>query len=147
MSNIKTPCIGICSTTSFGDTICRGCKRFNFEVLNWNAYSEEEKAAVMRRIDQLTSQIMATHFRIVSVPALQQALDDFRFFYDPAMSPYLWLHNLLQKRFSRIHSLQEIGVELTPQHRGADVRDILLRVNDELHTLSEAHFERYFQAI
>ncbi|MBU2098945.1 MAG: DUF1289 domain-containing protein, partial [Gammaproteobacteria bacterium] len=25
----KTPCIGICSTTSVGDKICRGCKRFS----------------------------------------------------------------------------------------------------------------------
>lgn len=143
MNTVKTPCIGICSTTSFGDKICRGCKRFNFEVIHWNSYSESEKSAVMSRIDQLTTQIMSNHFHIFSAPALEQALQDYRFFYDPSLSPYLWLHNLLQKRFSRIQSLREIGVELKAP--GADVRDVLLEVNAELHTLSEAHYERYFQ--
>mgnify|MGYP006200948357 CR=1 FL=1 len=49
----RTPCIGTCSTT-YGDLVCRGCKRFNFEVINWNRYSEEEKLAVMGRIDMWT---------------------------------------------------------------------------------------------
>ncbi|MDO7671884.1 MAG: DUF1289 domain-containing protein, partial [OM182 bacterium] len=26
---VKTPCIGICSTTSVGDWVCRGCKRYS----------------------------------------------------------------------------------------------------------------------
>ncbi|MCA4075779.1 DUF1289 domain-containing protein, partial [Pseudomonas kurunegalensis] len=36
MSNksIKTPCVGLCSTV-YGDTVCRGCKRFHHEVINW----------------------------------------------------------------------------------------------------------------
>lgn len=145
MSNVKTPCIGICSTTSFGDKICRGCKRFNYEVLHWNTYEEEEKRAVMSRIDQLTSQLMSERFQIFSVQHLEQALDDFRFFYDPMMSPWLWLHNLLQKRFSRITSLEDIGVRRQPAYANTDLRDILLEVNEELHKLSEAHFERYIQ--
>lgn len=145
MNAVKTPCIGICSTTSFGDSICRGCKRFNFEVIGWHRYSEEEKRAVMSRIDQLTTQIMSRYFQMHSVATLEQALDDYRFFYDPALSPWIWLHNLLQKRFSRIQSLQELGVSIHPDYAGTDIRDVLLKVNSELHTLSEAHFERYFQ--
>ena len=145
MSNVKTPCIGICSTTSFGDKICRGCKRFGSEVINWNMYSENEKRAVMSRIDKLTTQIMSSKFEIFSVRLLEQALSDYRFFYDPEMSPYLWLHNLLQKRSSRITSLEEIGVRVRPQFQGSDIRDLLLEINEALHVLSEAHFERYFQ--
>ena len=144
MDNVKTPCIGICSTTSFGDKICRGCKRFGFEVINWNQYSEQEKRAVLSRIDQLTSQRMATRFRIVSLEKLQQALDDYRFFYDPEMSPFCWLHNLLQKRLYRIQSLSELGVELMPGYAGVAVQQLLQDINEELITLSEAHFERYF---
>lgn len=43
MSNqtIKTPCIGLCSTV-YGDLVCRGCKRFHHEVIQWNGYGEEE---------------------------------------------------------------------------------------------------------
>jgi predicted Fe-S protein YdhL (DUF1289 family) len=144
MNTVKTPCIGICSTTSFGDKICRGCKRFGFEVINWNQYSEQEKRAVLTRIDQLTSQRIATRFRIFSVEKLQQALDDYRFFYDPQMSPYCWLHNLLQKRLYRINSLSELGIELMPDYADVPVQQLLQDINEELFTLSEAHFERYF---
>lgn len=144
MNSVKTPCIGICSTTSLGDKICRGCKRFNFEVIHWNQYSDPEKRAVLKRIDQLTSQIMAERFRIFSVDKLQQAMEDFRFFYDPEVSPWCWLHNLLQKRLHRLSSLQEVGAELAPAYAGQDIRDLMLEINQELFTLSEAHFERYF---
>lgn len=149
MTRVRTPCIGICSTTSFGDRICRGCKRFNFEVINWNGYSETEKRAVQARINQFTQQLMAGKFRIIDLDRLESVLQDFRIFYDPDLSPYFWLHHLLQKHLYRLQSLDEVGVELLPAYRdkdgrGKDVRDILLQINDELHALSEAHFERYF---
>jgi hypothetical protein len=145
MKSVRTPCIGVCSTTSLGDRICRGCKRFSVEVINWNTYTEQEKQAVQARINKLTSQIMADKFRIVSQDKLQQVLQDFRIFYDPDLSPYFWLHQLLQKHLYRISSLAEIGVDLQPAFRGQDVRDLLLLINEQLQVLSEAHYERYFQ--
>ena len=99
---------------------------------------------MLTRIDQLTSQRIATRFRIFSVEKLQQALDDYRFFYDRQMSPYCWLHNLLQKRLYRISSLSELGVELMPDYVDVPVQQLLQDINEELFTLSEAHFERYF---
>jgi len=147
MNRVRTPCIGICSTTSFGDRICRGCKRFNFEVINWNGYSEAEKAAVQARINQFTQQLMSNKFRIRDPQKLESVLQDFRVFYDPDLSPYFWLHQLLQKHLYRLGSLDEIGVELMPEYRGQDVRDVLLQINDELHALSEAHFDRYFRTL
>lgn len=145
MRRVNTPCIGICSTTSLGDRICRGCKRFAFEVIDWNAYSEDEKAAVMDRINLLTSQIMSRYFRIIDVDRLEQVMRDYRFFYDEALSPYLWLHNLLQKYFYRVDNLAEWGVEVSPSCQDMDIRDLISEINSELVTLSEAHFERYFQ--
>jgi len=145
MNRVRTPCIGICSTTSFGDRICRGCKRFNFEVINWNSYGEPEKAAVQARINQFTQQLMSNKFRIVDQRKLEAVLQDFRVFYDPDLSPSFWLHQLLQKHLYRLHSLDEIGVELMPAFRGQDIRDLLLQINDELHALSEAHYDRYFR--
>tara|TARA_R110000772_G_scaffold211149_1_gene321815 strand:- start:1777 stop:2235 length:459 start_codon:yes stop_codon:yes gene_type:complete len=145
MNQIKTPCIGICSTTSLGDKICRGCKRFNFEVINWNSYSDQEKLAVFSRIDLFSEQILKGKFHIYSLSKLQDVLHDFRFFYVPELSPYCWLHGLLQKYGYRIKSLDEIGVELSPEFRNRKVDEVMALVNEELQTLSEAHFERYFQ--
>lgn len=52
-----TPCAGRCSTV-FGDSVCRGCRRFNHEVINWNRYTAEEKAAVWQRLDAQLDQIL-----------------------------------------------------------------------------------------
>ena len=145
MKPVRTPCIGICSTTSFGDRICRGCKRFATEVINWNSYTEDQKRAVQARINQLTSQLMSAKFRIVSVPKLELVLQDLRIFYDPDLSPYFWLHQLLQKHLHRLRTLDEAGVEVLPAFRGQDVRDLLLQLNEELQVLTEAHYERYFR--
>ena len=38
----RTPCIGVCSTT-YGDDICRGCRRFRHEITSWINYSDLEK--------------------------------------------------------------------------------------------------------
>ena len=35
----STPCLGICSTT-FGDEVCKGCKRFAHEIVGWTKYSQ-----------------------------------------------------------------------------------------------------------
>ena len=145
MKPVRTPCIGVCSTTSLGDRICRGCKRFSNEVIYWNTFTEAEKQAVQARINQFTQQIMSNKFRIVSQQKLEQVLQDFRVFYDPDLSPLFWLHQLLQKHLYRLHSLEEIGVELLPAWQGRDVRDVLLTINDELHVLSDAHYERYWK--
>ncbi len=145
MNQLKTPCIGICSTTSFGDKICRGCKRFNHEVIRWNTYSEQEKRAVFARIDLLTEQILQNKFRIVDVGKLQDVMHDFRFFYHPDLSPFCWLHGLLQKYSYRIKTLEDIGVELMPEFKNQSIDEVMNKINDDLHLLSEAHFQRYFQ--
>ena len=41
----STPCLGICSTT-FGDEVCKGCKRFSHEIVNWTKYSLEEREII-----------------------------------------------------------------------------------------------------
>jgi uncharacterized protein len=47
---IGTPCIGVCSTTSFGDEICRGCHRTFDEVRLWNTFTDEQKIVVNKRL-------------------------------------------------------------------------------------------------
>ena len=47
--NIWTPCIGRCSTT-YGDDVCRGCKRYWYEVVNWNRMTKEQKLIIKERL-------------------------------------------------------------------------------------------------
>ena len=52
-----TPCAGRCSTV-FGDAVCRGCRRFNHEVIKWNTYSAAQQNAVWVRLDAQLDQIL-----------------------------------------------------------------------------------------
>ena len=52
-----TPCAGRCSTV-FGDSVCRGCRRFNHEVIQWNTYTPEQHTAVWKRLDLQLDQIL-----------------------------------------------------------------------------------------
>lgn len=52
-----TPCAGRCSTV-FGDYVCRGCRRFNHEVIDWNSYTLEQQMIIWQRLDQQLDQIL-----------------------------------------------------------------------------------------
>ncbi|NWK73863.1 DUF1289 domain-containing protein [Acinetobacter sp. SwsAc6] len=52
-----TPCAGRCSTV-FGDAVCRGCRRFNHEVIQWNTYNPVQQTAVWKRLDAQLDQIL-----------------------------------------------------------------------------------------
>lgn len=45
-----SPCVGICSTTSLGDTICLGCGRTDVEVIEWNSYTDAQKIEINERL-------------------------------------------------------------------------------------------------
>ena len=44
--------MGICSTT-YGDLVCRGCKRFAHEIISWNGFDESQREIVWSRLLEL----------------------------------------------------------------------------------------------
>ena len=50
MSRSTTPCLGICTTT-VGDLVCKGCKRFAHEIVDWNKFDSKEKELVNSRLE------------------------------------------------------------------------------------------------
>lgn len=141
---VKTPCIGICSTTSVGDPICRGCKRFAFEVIDWNAYTEDEKRAVLQRIEALVQPIVEDRFIIRSPQLLAAGLKRQAVPCNPDMSPASWLHSLLKKRHRQIQDLSGYGVEIRAQWRHLTLPDLAEDMDVQLLRLCEAHQIRYF---
>lgn len=59
-----TPCVGICSTT-FGDLICRGCKRFSHEIVQWNGYNQDQRDVIWQRLFELRRQAVAAAVQVV----------------------------------------------------------------------------------
>lgn len=145
--SVKTPCIGICSTTSVGDSICRGCKRFSVEVIDWNSYSNTEKSAVLQRINKLVVQIMEARFVIHSTDALRRGMKEQGVPCHPDLSPYCWLHNLLKKRHLQIDSLSPFGASAREEFASVPVRELWEQADAELLLLCEAHRLRYFPLI
>ena len=73
----RTPCIGICSTT-YGDEVCRGCKRFSYEIINWNSFSPEEKEAIWKRLEKLKTQIMSSRVKIFDSELMNEGIKKYR---------------------------------------------------------------------
>ena len=55
--NKRTPCVGICSTT-YGDLVCRGCKRFAHEIVQWNSYDATQQDAVRERLTRIRDEVL-----------------------------------------------------------------------------------------
>ena len=145
MSIPKTPCIGICSTTSLGDNVCRGCRRYSFEVIKWNSYDPEEKTAVLTRIERLIGQILENKFKILSETTLKSKLKRFNVPFDPTLSSYCWLHNLFKKNKDKIENLKDYGVSVKTEFAKVPLDQLIANVDTELQLLSDAHLERYFK--
>lgn len=143
MKPVKTPCIGICSTTSFGDPVCRGCKRYLFEVIDWNAYDQFEKGAVLKRLEKLEIQILESKITIIDEELLLDGMRRLGLGHDPGLSPYCWVHNLLAKCHMQIPSLAHIGLRAEAEFAQLSVSAIAKLMDDELLTLSAAHSDRY----
>ncbi len=50
-----SPCVGICSATALGDSICLGCGRTFDEVIQWNQLSNDEKIVINKRLQGETA--------------------------------------------------------------------------------------------
>jgi predicted Fe-S protein YdhL (DUF1289 family) len=142
----RTPCIGVCSTTSLGDSICRGCQRYSFEVIQWNSYVNDEKEAVLRRIDALTTQILQNKFVITDKERLLTQLQSLKLPLNPALSPYCWLQMLLKRLPLQSLELSEFGVAVAGAWQGQSLQSLADLVDEELLVLGEAHHARYFPA-
>ena len=141
--SLKTPCIGVCSTV-FGDEVCRGCKRFQNEVIDWNSYQDSQKIAVLSRLESLKTQIMESKISIVNKKLLQNQLDTLDIKYVIDDNPFCWVFDLLRQASQSIDSLQDFGVVLKDGVEN-NLFELKKVIESELFSLSEAHFQRYFK--
>ena len=71
----RTPCVGICSTT-YGDLVCRGCKRFAHEIVQWNGYDELQQDAVRDRLQRVRDEVLSLLLVCHDEALLQNALSE-----------------------------------------------------------------------
>ena len=139
---VQTPCIGICSTV-FGDKVCRGCKRYTEEIVEWNAYSQAQKQAVDDRLQSHLLQILGGKFIVQDADKFQRALQDNNIRYIAARPPLCWVNDLLRTRIVEEQPLETFGLALHKSLTGMAIADIRHELDSELYTLSQAHHQRY----
>ena len=137
-----TPCIGICSTT-FGDDVCKGCRRFSHEIISWPKYSDDERAIVNSRIEQFKIKVLQEKFSIIDPDVFRSKLSEYSIKFNDSMEPITWLFDLLRASGKQELNLEDFGVQVLPQYAHYPLPDLNQLMNTEFSELSEAYFNRF----
>ena len=87
MTRSTTPCLGICSTT-YGDNVCKGCKRYVHEVIDWNKFNTQEKELVNIRLEKFKKIVLKSRFSINDEIVLAQKLKDNAIRFNNSLDPF-----------------------------------------------------------
>jgi len=142
---VQTPCVGVCST-GIGDSVCRGCKRFDYEVIQWNSYDNSQKAAIDQRLDHLLSGVVESRLQLFDSSLLAWQLRSQQIRYAEYRDPYCWLYELLRAGASQIKQPADYGFALRSHVQGLSLQHIREQIDQEFYLLSVAHYERYIVA-
>lgn len=142
---VRTPCIGVCST-GIGDSVCRGCKRFDHEVIQWNGFTQAQKAAIDKRLSNLLAGVVATRFYLQSVEILSEQLKVQQIRFAEYRDPYCWLFELLRAGAGQINDTELYGFVRMKKYTDRGLAELRDDIDSEFYALSIAHFERYIVA-
>ena len=137
----RTPCVGICSTT-YGDEVCRGCKRFSFEVINWNGFTPEERESVWKRLEKLKTQIMSSRLQILEPELLDKKIKHFQLKIKDDLNDLSKAFELIKQVSESFKDLEEFGIKVFIKKQS--LIELKEEIEEELYTLSKAHYEKYF---
>jgi predicted Fe-S protein YdhL (DUF1289 family) len=141
VNRTRTPCVGICSTT-YGDDVCRGCKRFSFEVINWNSFNSEERESVWKRLEKLKSQIMASRLKVFDSKKLEKSIKHFQLKIKDDLNDLSKAFEVIKQVSESFNNLDEFGVDVFEKNKS--LTSLKEEIENELYTLSKAHYEKYF---
>ena len=139
---VKTPCIGVCST-GIGDTVCRGCKRFAHEVINWNGYTQAQKRIVDQRLSAFMSQCVSNKLRVVDKALLEWQLSVQQISFTSHHDEFCWVYSLIKAGASQIDQPLEYGFEVSLEYRDTPLSELRAMIDQEFFSLSQAHYDRY----
>ena len=139
---VRTPCVGICST-GIGDSVCRGCKRFAHEVIDWNAYSHEQRLIIAQRLENYLTQVVRNMIEVVDEKLLLEQVKHQQILFKEEQNPYCWVFDLLRAGASQIADVSVYGLRLQPQWRDTPLTQIRDNIDRDFYALSCAYYDRY----
>ena len=140
----STPCIGICSTT-FGDDVCKGCKRFSHEITNWGKFSTDERAVVNSRLEQFKTTILEEKFSISDSELFESKMNELSINFNSSLDPITWIFDLLRASSNKDLNVNDFGVEILPAFSDLSLIELRDLINQEMLQLSEAHYYKFFK--
>ena len=149
----RTPCVGICSTT-YGDLVCRGCKRFAHEIVQWNGYDDLQQEAVRERLQRVRDEVLSLLLVCHDEALLQNALSDAGLQDLDLMEAQ---YQLLRFMVRREQPLASAGLALAadaselpvpanlPADQVLDTLHLMQLLDSETYQRAKAHYERNFK--
>jgi len=136
----RTPCVGICSTT-YGDLVCRGCKRFAHEIDQWNGYVSDQRMLVWERLFKLREGAFLAHADMTNAEIVLDRARAFRVADLEMLSPVNIAYEVV-RRAGRTSDFASLGV--TPHVPAESASALYDRIEQELYARSLAQYERDF---
>ena len=149
----RTPCVGICSTT-YGDLVCRGCKRFAHEIVQWNGYDDLQQEAVRERLQRVRDEVLSLLLVCHDEALLQNALSDAGLQDLDLMEAQ---YQLLRFMVRREQPLASVGLALAAEapalatllpaqaDKVLDTLYLMQLLDSETFQRAKAHYERNFK--
>ena len=129
----------MCSTT-FGDYVCRGCKRWLHEVIDWNSYGDPDKRLVIERLRQQRDACVAGFVTIDDEDTLRASAAR------AGLGDYDSVSELLLALLRRDFSAAEIGCSI-PVGALLDGRALYLAIDAELLLRAQAGYEHGYRVL
>ena len=123
----RTPCVGVCSTT-YGDLVCRGCKRFSHEIVGWNGYQEEQRELVWARLNGLLADSVRTVLVVVDEDRLRRVGSELKIT-DASVMPA----EILAFQALRVRPLPLDELGLQSRQAGIPSRDVARQIDTEFY--------------
>ena len=135
----RTPCVGVCSTT-YGDLVCRGCKRYAHEIVGWNAYDDDQRDRIWSRLNALLTDSVRAHIDVVDEGKLRAFATQLKLHGAAELPP-----EVLAFRTLRTRSVPLDVLGLHPRHAGQSSIDAARAIDTEFYVRSRAHYEASFK--
>ena len=131
----------MCSTT-YGDLVCRGCKRFSHEIVGWNDYDPYQQERVRSRLVKLHHESVRACVGVYDQIRWQLTIESMIDAEPTEFAPLVLavLKNVVRKP-------TEAGLEPLGLPRDVSSGDVLRSIDREFYIRSTAYYERSFKTL
>ena len=127
--------------------MCRGCKRFSHEIVDWNSYDDAQKETIWERLETFKKQVVGQIVRFKDQDRFQSAIETQKI---KEPEDYQAVYLLLQRLVRHSKTLSFAGLEnVSPDFEimegEIDSLLTLQQIDKEIVTRSRAFYERSYK--